>query len=262
MSDHPPRWRQDHPPDQAWKAPVGLSPAARRIEQDKAAGGHDIRMVALPDADRAVGSIALRLYPKSRRVRAYLRWSSGGKTRERYVGEVTADSRMDNLILAWRIVTDRKLTDQATTASPRREKQDRESSASSEAVRAVMRANRGRDTRPELALRSAAHSLGLRYRVSTRPLPTLRRTADLVFPRPKVAVFLDGCFWHGCPEHHRPAQKNSDFWMTKIEGNKARDADTDSRLREAGWQVIRIWEHEDPVAAVRIIQNAVQERNR
>jgi DNA mismatch endonuclease, patch repair protein len=125
--------------------------------------------------------------------------------------------------------------------------------ASSDAVRAVMRANRGRDTRPERALRSAAHALGLRYRVSTRPLPKLRRTADLVFTRAKVAVFLDGCFWHGCPEHFRPAKVNEDFWSTKIADNQRRDQDTDRKLAEAGWTVVRVWEHEDSVdAALRI----------
>lgn len=133
--------------------------------------------------------------------------------------------------------------------------------ASSPAVRNVMRGNRGRDTKPELALRSAVHALGMRYRVGLRPVPQIRRTADIVFTKAKVAVFLDGCFWHGCPEHHRPAQKHPDFWITKIEGNKTRDADTDSRLREAGWHVIRIWEHEDPIAAARVIKNAVGGRH-
>jgi DNA mismatch endonuclease (patch repair protein) len=126
--------------------------------------------------------------------------------------------------------------------------------ASSPGSRAVMRANRGRDTRPELALRSAVHALGLRYRVAGRPLPAVRRTADLVFPRAKVAVFLDGCFWHGCPEHHRKATgATAEFWVAKIDGNKQRDADTDQRLRDAGWDVVRVWEHEDPAqAAVRV----------
>ena len=81
-----------------------------------------------------------------------------------------------------------------------------ESWASSPASRAVMRANRGRDTRPERALRSAAHARGLRYRVNVRPVEEVRRTADLVFPVVKVAAFLDGCFWHGCSEHYRPAK--------------------------------------------------------
>lgn len=78
----------------------------------------------------------------------------------------------------------------------------------------------------------------------------------------KIAVFLDGCFWHGYPEHHRPAQKNSGFWVSKIEGNKTRDADTDSRLREAGWRAIRIWEHEDPIAAARMIQATLRKDDR
>ena len=97
-----------------------------------------------------------------------------------------------------------------------------------------MQGNRGRDTRPEMALRSAVHALGLRYRVGIRPIKGVRRTADLVFSRAKVAVFLDGCFWHGCPEHHRPATgKTAAFWSKKIADNKERDADTDQKLREA-----------------------------
>src|SRR5690242_1595504 len=83
--------------------------------------------------------------------------------------------------------------------------------ASSEGVRASMRANRGRDTAPELAVRRAVHRLGLRYRVSARPIASLRRTADLVFPRQRVAVFVDGCFWHGCPVHHTVAKTNAAF---------------------------------------------------
>jgi DNA mismatch endonuclease (patch repair protein) len=130
--------------------------------------------------------------------------------------------------------------------------------ASSPAVRNVMRANKGRDTKPELALRSAVHALGMRYRVGMRPVPQVRRTADIVFTRAKIAVFLDGCFWHGCPEHHRPAKKNSDFWDAKIKGNVTRDADTDARLREVGWQVIRVWEHESPSVAAQRIQAAVK----
>jgi DNA mismatch endonuclease, patch repair protein len=250
-------WRQERSPDEAWKAPSRLSLTDRSLEQDQAASRHDARLVILSGGRSAIGSIALRLYPKSRRVRAYLRWSDSGQTRERYVGEVTADNRAENLAQAWRFVADRGLTDQARE-SPRARaatsnKQVRESWASSEAVRAVMKANRGRDTRPERALRSAAHALGLRYRVGARPLPKLRRTADLVFPRAKVAVFLDGCFWHGCSEHLRPAKTNEGFWTAKITDNQKRDQDTDRQLAEAGWTVIRVWEHEDPVdAALRI----------
>jgi DNA mismatch endonuclease, patch repair protein len=121
-----------------------------------------------------------------------------------------------------------------------------------------MRGNKARDTRPELALRSAVHALGMRYRVGIRPLPEIRRTADLVFPRAKVAVFLDGCFWHGCPEHHRPAKRNTDFWGAKIKGNIARDADTDIRLHGEGWRVVRVWEHEQPAAAAERIRTVVR----
>lgn len=112
-----------------------------------------------------------------------------------------------------------------------------------------MRSNKHRDTKPELALRRAVHSLGLRYRVAARPIAGLRRTADLVFPRIRVAVFMDGCFWHGCPEHHSLAKTNSAYWAEKLRRNRERDEETDCLLREAGWTVIRIWEHEDPVEA-------------
>jgi DNA mismatch endonuclease, patch repair protein len=131
--------------------------------------------------------------------------------------------------------------------------------ASSQASRAVMRANRGRDTVPELALRSAVHALGLRYRVNIRPLREVPRTADLVFTRAKVAVFLDGCFWHGCAQHHRPAKgATAGFWNEKIAYNRRRDANTDERLRQAGWYVVRVWEHEDPQEAALSIAERVK----
>jgi DNA mismatch endonuclease (patch repair protein) len=101
-----------------------------------------------------------------------------------------------------------------------------ESWASSELIRKTMIACRNRDTRPEIALRSAVHRLGLRFRVAARPLPGMRRTADLVFRGPKVAVFVDGCFWHGCPLHFEPPKTNQDYWDTKIAGNRRRDSDT------------------------------------
>jgi len=123
-----------------------------------------------------------------------------------------------------------------------------------------MQANRSRDTKPELALRRAVHSLGLRYRVAVRPIPTLRRTADLVFTRQKVAVFLDGCFWHGCPEHHTRAAAHSEYWAAKVQRNRDRDLDTTDRLMSAGWLVIRVWEHDDPAEAARTVQAAVLSR--
>lgn len=118
-----------------------------------------------------------------------------------------------------------------------------------------MQANRSRDTKPELNVRRALHRLGLRYRVAIAPEPGLRRRADIVFPRARVAVFIDGCFWHGCPEHGRSVfNHNAEYWPAKIAANIARDADTNARLEQAGWHVLRYWEHEsveDIVAEIR-----------
>ncbi|WP_245556199.1 DNA mismatch endonuclease Vsr [Actinopolyspora mortivallis] len=123
-----------------------------------------------------------------------------------------------------------------------------------------MRANKRRDTRPEKALRSAVHALGLRYRVDTRPIKDVRRTADLVFPKQKIAVFLDGCFWHGCDEHYRPAKgTTATFWNNKIADNRRRDLDTDRRLQQAGWEVIRVWEHDDPIHAAERVAHRVNQ---
>ena len=115
--------------------------------------------------------------------------------------------------------------------------------------------NRNRDTRPELAVRSAAHGLGLRYLVAECSIKEVRRSADMVFPRARVAVFVDGCWWHGCPEHYVAPATNLDYWTSKIGGNRKRDADTDARLAACGWRVVRAWEHEDPaVVALRILE--------
>src|SRR5207248_1532405 len=114
---------------------------------------------------------------------------------------------------------------------------------SSPAARNVMQGNRGRDTRPEVAVRSAVHRLGLRYRTHHPPLVGLRCRADLVFPREKVAVFLDGCFWHGCPEHGKRPVTNSEYWTAKLESNAVRDSRNNAELRNAGWEPLRIWEH-------------------
>ncbi|MBS4103920.1 very short patch repair endonuclease [Tsukamurella paurometabola] len=135
--------------------------------------------------------------------------------------------------------------------------------ASSDGVRRSMRSNRRRDTRPEVALRQEVHRLGLRYFVDRAPLRDLaRRRADLVFPRLKVAVYLDGCFWHGCPEHHTVSKTNAEFWATKVEKNRARDEDTNRRLEDAGWTVIRVWEHEDPAVAAAAIRDVVEQAKR
>jgi DNA mismatch endonuclease, patch repair protein len=112
-----------------------------------------------------------------------------------------------------------------------------------------MQAHRRRDTAPELLLRSALHSIGLRYWVHRRPLPGVRSEADVLFPRQRVAVFVDGCFWHRCPEHGNGPQVNQDYWDAKLARNADRDRNTDARLATAGWTVVRVWEHEDPVEA-------------
>lgn len=115
-----------------------------------------------------------------------------------------------------------------------------------------------RDTLPELAIRRLLHRRGFRYRVDVRPDPTTRRRADIVFSRARVAVFLDGCYWHGCPVHCRPSGRNLDWWRDKIEGNRRRDAETDFILRAAGWTVVRVWAHDDPIAVVSDIEHHVR----
>jgi DNA mismatch endonuclease (patch repair protein) len=123
-----------------------------------------------------------------------------------------------------------------------------------------MQAIRSRDTKPEQKIRSLVHGRGLRYRVSARPLPELRRTADMVFRNVKVAVFIDGCYWHGCPEHYVAPRTNSGYWSEKVAGNIARDRDTDQRLKDAGWLVLRFWEHEPSVSCADQIAATVNER--
>jgi DNA mismatch endonuclease, patch repair protein len=116
--------------------------------------------------------------------------------------------------------------------------------ASNQAVRRVMQGNRKRDTRPEIALRRVLHSRGLRYRVAAKPLADRPWTADLVFRGLQLAVFVDGCYWHGCPEHYTVPRTNTSYWSEKIARNRARDAQVDADLRAAGWTALRIWEHE------------------
>jgi DNA mismatch endonuclease (patch repair protein) len=118
--------------------------------------------------------------------------------------------------------------------------------ASSEAVRRNMQANRGRDTTPELSIRRLLHAAGMRYRVNL-PVPAARqRRIDVAFTKQRLAVFIDGCFWHGCPEHFRLPKTNTAFWDAKISRNRARDLETEDLLRAQGWTVARFWEHEDP----------------
>lgn len=128
------------------------------------------------------------------------------------------------------------------------------------AIRSRMRRQRTRSTGPEVELRKSLHRLRVGYRVQTRPLAGFRRVADIVFLRARVAVFVDGCFWHGCPDHGTWPASNSDFWKSKIVGNRERDRETDSTLTSAGWLAVRVWEHEDPDVAAVSIRDAVRRR--
>ena len=131
---------------------------------------------------------------------------------------------------------------------------------SSEFVSRRMARQRSKDTKIELAIRRRLHSRGFRYRVHVRPLPNVRREADIVFRPARVAVFVDGCFWHGCPEHATWPSTNADWWRAKIERNRERDAETDRLLAEAGWHAIRIWEHEDLDVAAELVARRVAAR--
>ncbi len=132
--------------------------------------------------------------------------------------------------------------------------------ASSAAALKRMKNARQRDTVPELAIRARLFRMGLRYRVDRKPIAELPRRADIVFGSAKVAVYINGCFWHGCPVHGTWPKKNAEFWRSKIEANQTRDMDTDRRLIEAGWMAVRIWEHEDPVDAATRIADLVRHR--
>jgi len=124
-----------------------------------------------------------------------------------------------------------------------------------------MSAQLSENTQIEVRLRSLLHARGLRYRVHQRPLRTLKRVADVVFTRARVAVFVDGCFWHGCPQHGTWPKRNAGFWREKIEGNVLRDRETDTLLLEAGWLSVRIWEHEDVREAADRVAALVQSRS-
>ena len=130
--------------------------------------------------------------------------------------------------------------------------------ASSAASRRVMQANRRRDTKPEVALRSALHRAGLRYRCDLRiDLSGGRVRPDIVFTRRRVAVFVDGCFWHACPEHGTHPKANQQYWAQKLSRNVERDALNTTLLVDAGWIVVRVWEHEAVDTAVERVQAAL-----
>jgi DNA mismatch endonuclease (patch repair protein) len=116
---------------------------------------------------------------------------------------------------------------------------------------------RQKGTDAEVALRREMYRIGLRYRVNYKVLQKPRRVADVAFPGRKIAVFVDGCFWHGCPEHATWPKQNAKSWRGKIEANQRRDEDTNDRLRSNGWTVLRFWSHEPPTEAARTVARVV-----
>lgn len=124
----------------------------------------------------------------------------------------------------------------------------------------MMRRFASKHTTPELDLRRALHRMGLRYRVQLAVPGAPRRSIDIAFTRRKMAVFVDGCYWHGCSEHGKVPARNSEWWAAKILRNQERDLDTTRLLVEQGWLVLRYWEHEDPQVAARAIADALHRR--
>lgn len=130
----------------------------------------------------------------------------------------------------------------------------------SAAVSEAMRRMPEQSTGPEVTVRRALFRLGLRYRIQY-PVPgNKRRSIDIAFPGCKIAVFIDGCFWHGCSEHRTIPKNNHDWWKNKITGNRTRDHDTDERLEEAGWLVLRYWEHDSVEQITSDVFEAVRTR--
>ena len=121
--------------------------------------------------------------------------------------------------------------------------------ATNEATRKSMLGNRSRDTKPELLVRRSLHARGLRFRVDLRPEPAVRTRADIVFTRRRIAVYIDGCFWHGCPTHGTSPKSHSEYWTPKLARNIERDLESTAALEALGWLVLRFWSHE-PVAEV------------
>lgn len=129
-------------------------------------------------------------------------------------------------------------------------------SSSPEASRRMARV-RQKGTNAEVALRRELYRIGLRYRVNYEVLKKPRRVADVAFPGLEIAVFVDGCFWHGCPDHASWPKQNAEFWRQKIEANRLRDLDTNERLRSKGWTILRFWEHESPIKAAESVAQTV-----
>lgn len=123
-----------------------------------------------------------------------------------------------------------------------------------------MQRQRRISTDPEVRLRKQLHAAGYRYRIGYRIPGAPRRTIDIAFSRSRVAVFVDGCFWHACPEHATQPRANAEWWQQKLAANVERDRDTDALLAAAGWRVVRVWEHEADDAALAQVVTALAGR--
>ncbi len=131
---------------------------------------------------------------------------------------------------------------------------------SSQAATAVMRGNRRSDTGPELRVRSELHRRGMRFRKQLLiAAGGIRVRADVAFPRPRLAIFLDGCFWHRCPEHGNLPRSNTAYWSAKLDRNVERDLRVLAALSSEGWRVLRIWEHVPLNLAADQVQAALTE---
>ena len=124
-----------------------------------------------------------------------------------------------------------------------------------------MQKQKRRDTSVELAIRRRLHARGLRYRVDYRAETSLRVRGDIVFTRRKVIVFVDGCFWHGCPQHATAPKTNAEWWRAKLDANVERDRKNTVALHTRGWCVVRVWEHDEAEAAVDEIVRALASRD-
>ena len=133
-------------------------------------------------------------------------------------------------------------------------------SSSPEASRRMAKV-RQKSTDAEVAVRRELYRRGLRYRVDFEVLEKPRRVADIAFPGRRIAVFVDGCFWHECPEHATWPKENAEFWWHKLGASRLRDADTNSRLFDSRWTVLRFWEHEPPIDAAEKIAHTVAKAN-
>ena len=138
--------------------------------------------------------------------------------------------------------------------------------APSESVRSRMSRQRRKNTAPEVEVRRELHARGVRFRTDVKLERDLRTRADIAWRRLKLAIFIDGCFWHGCPEHATRPAANAEWWAVKLDGNIARDRRTDAILADRGWTVLRFWEHQAPAdvadAIVAVLRGLRNEGNR